>query len=205
MAVTVALPGGRMRGRLGHHAGEGQRPQRVPDHEHGHQKAEIADPVDDERLLAGVSVDLVVEPEADQQVGAEAHALPADEHHREAGPEHQHQHEHHEEIQVGEVPGVTRILLHVPDAEQMNQASHPGHDQQHDRGELVHLKRHVDLERPDREPAPEVDDDRLRAAVALEARGTAPAATRKEATSTPDADHRHHVLGLRPAERERRR
>ena len=141
MAVTTPLPAANTRRGPLHHPGEGQRPQRVPEQEHGDQEAEVADPVDDERLLAGVGVDLVAEPEADQQVGAEAHAFPADEHHREAGAQHQHQHEDHEEVEVREVPGVPRVCLHVPDAEQVDQAADPGDDQQHDSGELVDLER----------------------------------------------------------------
>ena len=44
-------------------------------------EAEVADARDDERFFAGVRRGLLQEPEADQQVAAQAHAFPADEHH----------------------------------------------------------------------------------------------------------------------------
>ena len=69
-------------------------------------EAEVADAVDDERLLAGVGRRLLLEPEADQQVRAEADALPADEHHQEVGAEHEHEHERREQVQVREVARV---------------------------------------------------------------------------------------------------
>ena len=106
-------------------------------------------------FLPGVGVHLVAEPEADQQVGAETDAFPADEHDREARPEHQHQHEHHEEVEVREVARVPRVFLHVADAEQVDQAADTGDDQEHHGGELVHLEGQVELERADRQPAPE--------------------------------------------------
>ena len=54
-------------------------------------------------FLPASAADFFGEPEADQQVRAEADALPADEHHREVGAEHQHQHERGEQVQVREV------------------------------------------------------------------------------------------------------
>ena len=60
--------------------------------EHGDEEAEVADAVDDERLLARGRrvVGLVVE--ADQQVGAEPDPFPADEHQQIAAAEDQDQH-----------------------------------------------------------------------------------------------------------------
>ena len=54
-------------------------PKLHDDQEHRQRKAEIADAVHDERLVAGVGGELLVEVEADQQVAAQAHAFPADE------------------------------------------------------------------------------------------------------------------------------
>jgi hypothetical protein len=42
----------------------------------------------------------------------------------------------------------------------MNQTAYAGDHQQHDRGELINVKGEVQLERTDRQPAPEADDDR---------------------------------------------
>ena len=65
---------------------EVQRAERRPEQQHAEHEREIADAVDDERLLARVGRRLLLVPEADQQVGAEADALPADEHDREVAP-----------------------------------------------------------------------------------------------------------------------
>ncbi len=50
--------------------------------EHGEEEAEVTDAVDDERLLAGGRAPVLLEVEADQQVGAEPDAFPADEQHQ---------------------------------------------------------------------------------------------------------------------------
>src|SRR2546422_7991003 len=44
------------------------------------QEADVPDPVHEERLLARVGVDPLIEPEADEQVRAEPHALRSEEH-----------------------------------------------------------------------------------------------------------------------------
>ena len=70
-------------------------------HEHAEQEGEVADAVDDERLASGVGaahpvrVERPVVVEADQQVGAEADALPADEHDQQVVAEDEHQHHAH--------------------------------------------------------------------------------------------------------------
>jgi hypothetical protein len=72
------------------HTLEIERPQIGEYREHRHQKAEIAYPVDDERLLTGLRLRTLPEPEPDQQIGAEPNTFPTDEHDREARAEHQH-------------------------------------------------------------------------------------------------------------------
>ncbi len=58
-------------------AGEGDGTE-LEEHEHDrHRQADVADPVGDERLLGRRRGGGLVLPEADQQVGREAHALPA--------------------------------------------------------------------------------------------------------------------------------
>jgi hypothetical protein len=78
----------------------------VKQQEHAQQEAEVAHPVGDERLLAGVGVGRLAVPETDQQVAAQADALPADEHHRQGIAQHQHEHGAAEEVEVREEPGV---------------------------------------------------------------------------------------------------
>ena len=70
------------------------------------EEAEVADAVDDEGFLAGVGGRVLLEVEADEQVGGEADAFPADEHQQRVAGQHQHGHEEEEEIQVAEVARV---------------------------------------------------------------------------------------------------
>ena len=53
-------------------------------------------------FLPASAADVLLEVEADQQVGCEAHALPADKHQQGIAGQHQHRHEEQEEIQVAE-------------------------------------------------------------------------------------------------------
>src|SRR5262249_19540191 len=65
-------------------------------------EAPVADAVDDEGLHPRGGLLVVLVPEADEQVAAEADALPAEEHHDEVVPEDEEQHREDEEVQVRE-------------------------------------------------------------------------------------------------------
>jgi hypothetical protein len=65
---------------------------------HGNEQTKVTDAVGDEGLLAGSRVLVVFEPEADEQVAAQADAFPADEQHRQAVAEDQHQHREDEQV-----------------------------------------------------------------------------------------------------------
>src|SRR3546814_4986036 len=70
--------------------------------EDAQRKAEIAHAVDDERLdRRRIGAGLVI-PEADQQIGGEPHAFPAEEHLDEIVRRHQHQHLEGEQREIGE-------------------------------------------------------------------------------------------------------
>ena len=183
--VTIVPPGSSVPGARAAIWREVERAELAPEQEHGDQHAEVADPVHDEGLLAGVGVGLLGEPEADQQIGAEPHAFPADEQDREVGAQHQHQHEHHEEVEVGEVARVAGIRPHVAHAEQVDEAPDAGHHQQHDRGELVHLEREIHLKR--RRPASRTTGSRdaARAAGWPRSPRNTPTADPKAPSSTP--------------------
>ena len=92
------------------------------DQENAEREAEIADAVDDEGLdRGGVGRGLFV-PEADQQIGREADAFPAEEHLHEIVGRHQHQHGEGEQRQIGEEARPVRILVHVADRIEMDEA-----------------------------------------------------------------------------------
>ena len=134
-----------------------QRPEGREDQEHGDEEARVADPVHDERLLARVRVVPVLVPEADEQVRAEPHALPAHEHEREAGPEDEYEHEEDEEVEVREVAGIAGIVAHVADGIDVDQAPDTGHDHAHQHRELVELEVDPDAEVPGHDPVPQAD------------------------------------------------
>ena len=69
----------------------------------GHQAddhAEVADAVDDERLVGRVRGALALDVEADQEVRADADQFPEHEHHRDVAGDHQAQHAEAEQRQI---------------------------------------------------------------------------------------------------------
>ena len=124
--------------------GKLERARHTNQNEHADQDAEVADAVDDEGLAAGCRIDAVLVPEADQQVRAEADALPTDEHDGQAAPENQDQHRGHEKVQEAHEPRVALVLPHVAEAVEVDEAAHTGDDQGHDAAERVHHEADVD-------------------------------------------------------------
>ena len=120
------------------HRAEIERSEVLDDVEHRQRESEIADAVHDERLVAGVGGELLIEVEADQQIAAQSHAFPADEQHQVIGRQHQRQHEEHEEVQVGEEAVIAAFMRHVADGVNVDERADAGDHQQHDGGELVH-------------------------------------------------------------------
>ena len=110
------------------------------------QKSEVADAVDDERFLARRRRRIFREPESDQQIRRQAHALPADEHHQVVVGQHQRQHEEHEQVQVGEEAVVAGVVPHVADGVDVDQKSDSGDDQQHDQRKLIEIESEVGAE-----------------------------------------------------------
>ena len=80
----------------------------LEDQEDGEQEAGVTDAVVDEGLLARRGGRVLLEPEGDQPVGADAHALPADEGEQQVVRQDQHQHGEDEEVQVDEELRVVR-------------------------------------------------------------------------------------------------
>jgi hypothetical protein len=121
--------------RRGHaHVHEGLEDQEDPD-----QEAEVPDPVHDEGLAPAEGVVAVAVPEADQQVGAEAHALPAQEQEHQVVGQHEHEHREREQVHVAEEalepPIVPMVVVHVADGVDVDQEAHTRHHQDHHRRE----------------------------------------------------------------------
>ncbi len=128
--------------------------------EHADEEGEVADPVDDERFLTRRWRDLLVVVEADQEIGAEPHPLPAHEHHQVVVAEDQEEHGTHEEVQVGEVAPVPLLVAHVAHRVDVDQKPDPGDDEEHHRRQRVEEEGEVDLELA-RRPGVEHPLDRL--------------------------------------------
>ena len=162
--VTRAVPTAELDRPLAH-AREIEDSEVGEQHEHRDEESEVADAIDDERFLPGVGVGLVVEPEPDQQVGAESDAFPADEQHGIVRAKHQHQHEEDEQIQIREEARVSGIFAHVADAEDVDQRSDTGDDEHHHHRQLIELERSIDLQVAGRHPAEvRLDERRFRGA-----------------------------------------
>ena len=111
------------------------------DGEDAERKAEIADAVDDEGLDGGGAGRGLVIPEADQEVGGEADALPAEEQLDEIVGGDQRQHGEGEQREIGEEARPVRVLLHVADGVEMHEARDRGHHHQHHGGQRVDAER----------------------------------------------------------------
>ena len=68
------------------------------------------------------------------RVGAQPHALPADEDHGQVGPQDQDEHGEGEQVEVGEEPGVALLLGHIADGEDVDEQADARDDQGHHGG-----------------------------------------------------------------------
>ncbi len=121
-------------------------PEREPD---------VADAVDDERLLRREGRGALAEPEADEQVARQADQLPGHEDQQPRVGEDQHQHAEHEEVQVGEEPPVARVVAHVADRVDVHEQADRRDDDQQAGGQLVDEEAGLDVERAGRDPLEE--------------------------------------------------
>ena len=123
-----------------------ERPEPVPDEDDPDEETRVPDPGGDEGLLGGVGGDLPFEPEPDQQIGAEAHALPAHVEQQVVVGQDQDQHEEDEQVHVSEEAAVAGIVPHVVDGVDVDQRPHPGHGKGHDRRQRIDPERHAHVE-----------------------------------------------------------
>ena len=127
-----------------------------PDEEQDAQeKAEIADPVNNKSLVAGYSIRVVLVPEANQEVRAEPHALPADKEEQEIIGHDQHQHKKDKEVEIGEVAHHPLVMAHVSERIDVNQQADAADDQKHDRAQGVDLEGNLRLKRSRLDPGKE--------------------------------------------------
>ena len=129
----------------------------VGEHQHDRDRqADVTDPVGDEGLLGGGAGRLAGVVVADQQVGGQAHAFPADVEHQVAVGQHQQQHGGHEQVEVAEEPPAAGIVVHVADRVDVDQRADPGDQQDEGQRQRVEQEADVDLEAAHRHPAEQV-------------------------------------------------
>ena len=130
------------------------------DQEHREQEPDVTDAVGDEGLLPRDRGGVALEPERDQQVRAEADALPPEEGHEEARAEHQDQHRRGEEVEVGEEPREARIAVHVADRVEVDERPDAGDEQDPRDRQRIGEEAHLHVEGAGRDPREDVVDVR---------------------------------------------
>jgi hypothetical protein len=133
-------------GGLGEDRRELQTAKREEHEQHAERKAEVAHAVHQKGLLASLRGCLAREPEGDQQVGAEAHALPGEEHEQVVVRQHQDEHREHEQVEVGEEAVVALVAVHVTDRVVVHDHADRAHHEQHDGRQRVDVETPGDVE-----------------------------------------------------------
>ncbi len=144
--------------------------------EDGHdpeREADVADAVDDERLLGRQRRRVLAIPEPDQQVARQPDQFPGHEHDQPAVGQDQQQHREHEQVEVGEEAPEPRIVAHVADRVQVDQQPDRGHHDQQRRGQRVDHEADLDHEVAGRDPGEPVEGVAVRLFRARQQRGGA--------------------------------
>ena len=100
-------------------------------HRDAEDETEVANSVDDERLLRGGGGVILVEVVRDQHVRAEAHEFPEDERHEQVVGDDDAQDGEHEDRETGEETAAGRVFLHVADGEEVNPRGDERHHEEH--------------------------------------------------------------------------
>ena len=118
----------------------------APQQQNAKDKPKIAQTVRDERLLGGIRRRRAFVPEANEQVAANAHQFPEDEHHHEVVRQHDAKHGKGEQAQAGKVARHAGIVLHVAVGIEVNGRAHPGDHQQHQQAHRVQQQGDLNLQ-----------------------------------------------------------
>ena len=121
------------------------------------READVADAIDDERLLGGQRGGSLAVPEADEQVARQADQLPRHEDDEPVVGHDQEEHREHEQVQVGEEPPVAGVVAHVPDRVDVHEQADRRHDDEQAGRQRVDVHRRFDVELAGRDPREQVD------------------------------------------------
>ena len=140
---NIALAAEEIEGLAGHGRGGGEDgveldgAENGEDGEYAQGEAEIAHPVDHKGLDGRRIGRWFQIPEADQQIGGQTDALPAEEHLQQVVRRHQHEHGEGEQRQIGEKARLVGIVGHVAQRIDVDDGGDGGHHHQHDRRKRV--------------------------------------------------------------------
>src|SRR3954462_5859365 len=98
-----------------------------PYQEQSAEESEVADPIDDKRLLRRCRRTRPLVPESNQEIAAQSHAFPKNEQQNEVRREHQQAHREYEERKACEKPRVSWIAVHVAGRKHGYQQAHSRH------------------------------------------------------------------------------
>ena len=125
--------------------------------EDAEREAEVAHAVDHEGLDGRGIGGVARVPEADEQIGGEAHALPAEEHLHEVVGRHQHEHGEGEEREIGEEARLVLVVAHVAQRIDVNERRDGVDHHQHDGGQRIDADGPVGGEGAGVDPAQQFD------------------------------------------------
>jgi hypothetical protein len=134
-------------GHLGHlrqHVSDAEAARGASQHEDAEQKADVAEPGHQERLDRGARIAAILPPVADEEVGAQAHDLPAHVEDEEVARVDHEEHGAGEQADEGAVGGVAGVVFQVADRIDLHGQGHERHQHSEQAGEVVGLERERD-------------------------------------------------------------
>ena len=132
-----------------------ERAQIGEENEEADRHGRVADPGDDERLARGEPVGGIAIPEADQEIAAEADALPAEIEEQQVVRQDQHQHRGDEQVHIGEVAAVSLVRAHELGGIEVDEKADEGDDQHHQTRQRVEIEADMRREAGDGDPGPD--------------------------------------------------
>ncbi len=154
-----------MRRRQLNHFAEVQRAQLVVEDEQRESEKHVAHAGNDKRLHRRGAVLRIGIVEPDQQIGAQAHAFPAEVHQQQVVAQHQHDHACDKQVGVGEEARIALFPTHIPGGIHVDQETYARYDGQHGQRQAVEHQVEADIKIAHRHPGPQRLNKRLAAVV----------------------------------------
>ncbi len=118
-------------------------------------EAEVAEAVDHERLHARRRLRRIRVPESNQQVAAQPHTLPTEEHDHEVVAHDEQQHRKDEQVEIGEEAPIGRFFSHVADGKNVDQRPDARDHQDHHHAQRIQGKGQVHVHGTGRKHGPQ--------------------------------------------------